>query len=448
MSSEQTNDRYQRSCERVSPRIRTRNIMILTEGRACKISSRVRSQQRLHGYPERSSADTGVLYRGLYGDSMCIGPLRKICHLGPLTALGIIKIITLMTIHCSRQWWSPQESFLAAANFFLFFCLSGSTLFHFISTIFEGPGFLPLKWMPEKATDTQFLQYCTVCEGYKAPRSHHCRKCGRCVMKMDHHCPWINNCVGHYNHGHFAAFLASAVGGCCVSTIILISWITTVLSLKPLPFPPPSVFTLIVVIFTIGLSIGVVLAVGMLFYFQMLAIIKNRTEIEDWILEKAHYRRYGTRDKFVHPYSKGWLFNMKQVLTWDCTPVGDGITWPIIEGCDQYTLTREQLAQKMDKRKRARRYRVIEMATGSWVPVRHGWAVLCHPPCTDEPRIKLSIGDIVVVTRWRKYWLFGERENDGTNETSGKRVRGWFPRPCAIEVIENEKYSLSSTKTD
>lgn len=88
-------------------------------------------------------------------------------------------------------------------------------------------------------------------------------------MKMDHHCPWINTCVGHYNHGHFTAFLASAVGGCCVSTVILISWVATVLSLKPLPFPPPSVYTLILVVFSIGLSIGVILAVGMLLYFQV-----------------------------------------------------------------------------------------------------------------------------------------------------------------------------------
>lgn len=96
---------------------------------------------------------------------------------------------------------------------------------------------------------------------------------GRCVMKMDHHCPWINTCVGHFNHGHFTAFLASAVGGCCVSSVILISWVATVLSLKPLPFPPPAVFTLILVVFSIGLSIGVVLAVGMLLYFQVNVII-------------------------------------------------------------------------------------------------------------------------------------------------------------------------------
>lgn len=53
-----------------------------------------------------------------------------------------------MTIHCNRQWWSPQESILAAASFLLFFVLSALTLFHFMSAIFEGPGYLALKWMP------------------------------------------------------------------------------------------------------------------------------------------------------------------------------------------------------------------------------------------------------------------------------------------------------------
>lgn len=64
---------------------------------------------------------------------------------------------------------------------------------------------------------------------------------------------------------------------------------------------------------------------------------------------------------------------------------------------------REQLAQKKDKRKRAKTYRVIEEAYGSYLPLKHGWGVLCHPPCTDEQRIKLKVGDIVIVTRWRKY---------------------------------------------
>jgi palmitoyltransferase len=26
-----------------------------------------------------------------------------------------------------------------------------------------------------------------VCESFKAPRAHHCKKCGKCVLKLDHH---------------------------------------------------------------------------------------------------------------------------------------------------------------------------------------------------------------------------------------------------------------------
>lgn len=78
----------------------------------------------------------------------------------------------------------------------------------------------------------------------------------------------------------------------------------------------------------------------------MLAIVRNRTEIEDWILEKARYRRDDTDVEYVHPYSKGWCFNISQVFTLDCTPVGDGITWPVINGCDQYTITVILLSKK------------------------------------------------------------------------------------------------------
>lgn len=91
--------------------------------------------------------------------------------------------------------------------------------------------------------DKEHLQYCNVCDGYKAPRSHHCRKCGRCVMKMDHHCPWLNcvswaahmiyfpnvieilifdfQCVGWSNHAYFTAFLIFSVIGCIQSSVIL-----------------------------------------------------------------------------------------------------------------------------------------------------------------------------------------------------------------------------------
>ena len=80
-----------------------------------------------------------------------------------------------------------------------------------------------------------------------------------------------------------------------------------------------------------------------------------------------------------------------------------------------------------------------------------GFKVCIRPPLTDEPRIALAVGDLVNVTRWRKYWLFGEKIQDesliGSNGktkhnkdeklTGKKRTRGWFPRQCAAEFFED-----------
>lgn len=98
--------------------------------------------------------------------------------------------------------------------------------------------------------------------------------------------------------------------------------------------------------------------------------------------------------------------------------------------------------------------------SGSWLPISYGIGVCLHPPCTDEPRIKLCVGDMVLVTRWRKYylctdcyfflfkhffscfryWLFGEKiQNIVSNGNEAIfRVKGWFPRKCAVEIVDCE----------
>lgn len=101
---------------------------------------------------------------------------------------------------------------------------------------------------------------------------------------------------------------------------------------------------------------------------------------------------------------------------------------------------------------RTRRYRIVSKVSGSWFPLlSQGFKVCIHPPFTDEPRIKLEPDDLVNVTRWRKYWLFGEKIQESSDliptvqngkskeeklETKAKRVRGWFPRKAAIEFFE------------
>lgn len=58
-----------------------------------------------------------------------------------------------------------------------------------------GGGYITKGWIPPKTEEENYLQYCHRCKGFKAPRSHHCTKCERCVMKMDHHCRniFLNN---------------------------------------------------------------------------------------------------------------------------------------------------------------------------------------------------------------------------------------------------------------
>jgi len=48
---------------------------------------------------------------------------------------------------------------------------------------------------------------CDICDAAKPPDTHHCRRCKRCVYRMDHHCVFLNTCVGAGNHRYFLLFL-------------------------------------------------------------------------------------------------------------------------------------------------------------------------------------------------------------------------------------------------
>lgn len=61
--------------------------------------------------------------------------------------------------------------------------------------------FMPeIKKAPARIDDFTF---CAICKKPKPPRAHHCKRCDRCILRMDHHCQWIGNCIGFNNHKYF-----------------------------------------------------------------------------------------------------------------------------------------------------------------------------------------------------------------------------------------------------
>lgn len=166
--------------------------------------------------------------------------MARLLHWGPLVAILIIKCVSLTTLYYLLQWSVPIWRWSSLLNLCLYCGLIVTTFFNFFAAVFNGPGYVPKGWRPKRAEDEQFLQYCQRCSIFKAPRSHHCSKCNRCVLKMDHHCklftsfyfydslklviylgPWINNCVGYGNQRNFFYFLLSAVVGSVHSSILL-----------------------------------------------------------------------------------------------------------------------------------------------------------------------------------------------------------------------------------
>ncbi|XP_078499907.1 palmitoyltransferase ZDHHC6 isoform X1 [Lissotriton helveticus] len=403
--------------------------------------------------------------------------LKRLFHWGPIIALSVITICSIMAVIDSVLWYWPLDTTGGSLNFIMLINWTVMILYNYFNAMFVGPGYVPLGWKPENSEDAMYLQYCKICQAYKAPRSHHCRKCNRCVLKMDHHCPWINNCCGHHNHASFTLFLFLAPLGCMHAAFIFIMTMYTQLynrvsfgwsSVKidmsfakrdPRPIIPFGLSAFATSLFALGLALGTTIAVGMLFIIQLKVILRNKTSIESWIEEKAKDRiqYYQTGETFIFPYDLGGKWNnFKQVFTWSGNPEGDGIDWPLREGCQRYSLTVEQLKQKADKRVRSVRYRATEDFSGACCPVTKGIKTFFTTPCTEEPRIDLKKGELILATRGLKHWMYGDRIfEDGTpkgkeNVKVGDRIRGWFPRRCVEKCsqdCESEQTHTEEKKT-
>ncbi|VDM38839.1 unnamed protein product [Toxocara canis] len=374
--------------------------------------------------------------KGDFGRTMC----RRLFHWGPLIAIAIT-----LSVRFSLPIPVCHENICAYKNM-------GCSIFSM-----KGMKGEPVS---QKRIFQEFephLQFCSICDGYKVPRSHHCTRCGRCVLKMDHHCrqfSWINNCVGHRNHAYFVRFLAAAVAGCIHGALIislaLYRAFFRMWYIRHGEFDGPevilSIYTFITSVFAFGLALGVIVAVGFLLIVQLKSIWKNRTGIEDYIVDKAN--SYERAVEFFYPYDLGWKRNVREVLgTWNGLPVGDGVWWPIRRPTTQFTFSEEQLMQKRIKRLNAREVRIIRRFEGTCLSaLLIGFRVFVCQPCTDERRIPIEVGEHWMVTRVNRHWFYGTKKETEEWEPNGevdhqahlkhshRSPRGWFPRVCAERV--------------
>ncbi|PSC74050.1 putative S-acyltransferase 16 [Micractinium conductrix] len=103
----------------------------------------------------------------------------------------------------------------------------------YLECVFCDPGRVPAGWQPDaEQQQVAVLQvkrrgggrrFCKKCAAPKPPRTHHCRRCGHCVLRMDHHCTWVNNCIGHGNYRSFLRMCLLLTLACLHALSLLLS---------------------------------------------------------------------------------------------------------------------------------------------------------------------------------------------------------------------------------
>ena len=130
--------------------------------------------------------DVKFLAKSLFG----IGPILALSTVGYVWCSGFLRVGIDQTRTFSTNFqtffqipvsllviYPPSKNgVLGLLNFIVFFTWLPLVITSYFRSLLLGPGFAPFKWTPSEASDSQFLQFCTFCEGYKPPRAHHCRR--------------------------------------------------------------------------------------------------------------------------------------------------------------------------------------------------------------------------------------------------------------------------------
>lgn len=158
--------------------------------------------------------------------------------------------------------------------------------------IMVAPGSPPPDFKVNRTLKPQeyWYKYCVKCKADKPERAHHCKRCGRCVLKMDHHCPWTAQCVGHDNFPHFLRFLVWVLATCAIGLKYTFQELRYYWRNRNLPSYYISQWQVALIIVVFILFVFLEFSIGILFIRTCItSLFSNVSMIEDWENDRVQH---------------------------------------------------------------------------------------------------------------------------------------------------------------
>ncbi|GAB4854978.1 hypothetical protein Ancab_023564 [Ancistrocladus abbreviatus] len=245
--------------------------------------------------------------------------IRKFFSIPVLAVFGLTGFVYYNTVFVFLEDWVGLGSSAGTLNALIFTFFALFSLYSFFVCVLTDPGRVPSNYIPDVEenqassegagkNDVQFKR-CDKCYAYKPPRTHHCRVCKICILKMDHHCIWINNCVGYMNYKAFFLLVLYGALGSIYSTVIFLSsalqrdWMRQSGSLKA--------FYVACGIVMVGLSMTLLTLLSWHIYL----LAHNITTIEYYEGLRAAWLARKSGQSYRHPYDVGCYRNISMALS-------------------------------------------------------------------------------------------------------------------------------------
>lgn len=255
-----------------------------------------------------------------------------------IAVLALSSFVYYVTVFIFIDDWLGLQSSGGALNGLIFSLLASLTLFSFFTTVLTDPGRVPAGFLPDLESSAEKLdvkqRICDKCSEYKPPRTHHCRSCRTCILRMDHHCSWINNCVGHRNYKAFFVLILYATVASIYSSVTAVSCTLQ----KDWKFPGNAQLKFVYI--ASGMAIMcLTITLATLLGWHIYLVIHNQTTIEHYEAERAAWLARKSGQNYRHPFDVGVYKNITLVLgpnmlkwLWPTASshIKDGINFPTI----------------------------------------------------------------------------------------------------------------------